>query len=74
MGPGVSGELVLTPLTKEAFPVVRYRTHDLTVIDRTPCVCGRTLARMRPVRQRTNDMLIIRGVNVFPSPVEDVLF
>ncbi len=73
-GEGEEGELVITPLTKEVFPVLRYRTHDLTVIDRTPCACGRTLARMRPVRQRTDDMLIIRGVNVFPSQVEDVLF
>jgi phenylacetate-CoA ligase len=71
---GEEGELVITPLTKESFPVLRYRTHDLTVIDRTPCECGRTLARMSKVRQRTDDMLIIRGVNVFPSQVEDVLF
>ena len=73
-GEGEPGELVITPLTKEAFPVLRYRTHDLTVIDRTPCECGRTLARMSKVRQRTDDMLIIRGVNVFPSQIEDVLF
>jgi len=73
-GEGEEGELVITPLTKEAFPVLRYRTHDLTTIDRTPCECGRTLARMSKVRQRTDDMLIIRGVNVFPSQVEDVLF
>ncbi|MDY0087283.1 MAG: phenylacetate--CoA ligase [Coriobacteriia bacterium] len=71
---GQEGELVITSLTKEAFPVLRYRTHDLTVIDRTPCECGRTLARMSKVRERTDDMLIIRGVNVFPSQVEDVLF
>ncbi len=71
---GDEGELVITPLTKEAFPVLRFRTHDLTVIDRSPCECGRTLARMSKVRQRTDDMLIIRGVNVFPSQVEDVLF
>jgi len=71
---GEEGELVITALTKEAFPVLRYRTHDLTVLDRTPCECGRTLSRMRKVRQRTDDMLIIRGVNVFPSQVEDVLF
>lgn len=70
---GEQGELVITSLTKEAFPVLRYRTHDLTVIDREPCACGRTLARMRKVRCRTDDMLIIRGVNVFPSQVEDVL-
>lgn len=71
---GEEGELVLTSLTKEAFPVLRYRTHDLTVLDPSRCECGRTLARMRKVRSRTDDMLIIRGVNVFPSQVEDVLF
>ncbi|MFU8890180.1 MAG: phenylacetate--CoA ligase family protein [Anaerosomatales bacterium] len=73
-GEGEEGELIITPITKEAFPVLRYRTHDLTVIDRTPCECGRTFARMSKVRQRTDDMLIIRGVNVFPSQIEDVLF
>lgn len=71
---GEEGELVITTLTKEAFPVLRYRTHDLTVIDEAPCACGRTLARMRKVRARTDDMLIIRGVNVFPSQIEDALF
>jgi phenylacetate-CoA ligase len=70
---GQEGELVITTITKEAFPVLRYRTHDLTVLNTEPCVCGRTLARMRKVRHRTDDMLIIRGVNVFPSQVEDVL-
>lgn len=73
VGEGEEGELVITTLTKEAFPVLRYRTHDLTTIDVTPCECGRTLARMRKVRARTDDMLIIRGVNVFPSQIEDVL-
>jgi phenylacetate-CoA ligase len=67
------GELVISTITKEAFPVLRYRTHDLTSLDRTPCECGRTTVRMTKVRQRTDDMLIIRGVNVFPSQVEDVL-
>jgi phenylacetate-CoA ligase len=71
---GEQGELVITTLTKEAFPVLRYRTHDLTVLDPSRCECGRTLVRMRKVRQRTDDMLIIRGVNVFPSQIEDVLF
>lgn len=71
---GEQGELVLTTLTKEAFPVLRYRTHDLTVLDPARCECGRTLVRMSKVRQRTDDMLIIRGVNVFPSQIEDVLF
>jgi phenylacetate-CoA ligase len=70
---GEEGELVITTITKEAFPVLRYRTHDLTAINDVPCSCGRTLARMRKVRHRTDDMLIIRGVNVFPSQVEDVL-
>jgi phenylacetate-CoA ligase len=71
---GQEGELVLTTLTKEAFPVLRYRTHDLTVLDPSRCECGRTLARMQKIRTRTDDMLIIRGVNVFPSQIEDVLF
>jgi phenylacetate-CoA ligase len=71
--PGQEGELVVTTITKEAFPVLRYRTHDLTVLDTEPCACGRTLTRMRKVRHRTDDMLIIRGVNVYPSQVEDVL-
>lgn len=71
---GEEGELIITTLTKEAFPVLRYRTHDLTVIDSGVCACGRTLARMRKVRARTDDMLIIRGVNVFPSQIEDALF
>jgi len=71
---GAEGELVITPLTKEAFPVLRYRTHDLTRLTYEPCACGRTFARMEKVRQRTDDMLIIRGVNVFPSQIEDVLF
>lgn len=71
---GSEGELVITTLTKEAFPVLRYRTHDLTVLDPSPCECGRTTARIRKIRARTDDMLIIRGVNVFPSQIEDVLF
>jgi phenylacetate-CoA ligase len=70
---GEEGELVITTITKEAFPLLRYRTHDLTVIDPSPCACGRTLARMRKVRSRTDDMLIIRGVNVYPSQIEDAL-
>jgi phenylacetate-CoA ligase len=71
---GQQGELVLTTLTKEAFPVLRYRTHDLTTVTTERCECGRTLARMDRVRARTDDMLIIRGVNVFPSQIEDVIF
>ena len=73
MPAGAEGDLVITSITKEAFPVLRYRTHDPTALDTEPCACGRTLARMRKVRHRTDDMLIIRGVNVFPSQVEDVL-
>jgi len=71
---GATGELVLTSLSKEAFPILRYRTHDLTTVTTERCECGRTLARMERVRSRTDDMLIIRGVNVFPSQIEDVLF
>ena len=72
--PGEEGELVFTSLTKEAFPVLRYRTHDLTRVTTERCECGRTLTRMEAVRHRTDDMLIVRGVNVFPSQIEDVLF
>ncbi|MEQ3362189.1 phenylacetate--CoA ligase family protein [Raoultibacter massiliensis] len=70
---GCEGELVLTPLDKQAIPVLRYRTHDLTRVICEPCACGRTHARMQKVRVRSDDMLIIRGTNVFPSQVEDVL-
>jgi phenylacetate-CoA ligase len=71
--PGSEGELVFTSVTKEAFPIIRYRTRDITSIIREPCVCGRTLSRMHKVSGRTDDMLIIRGVNVFPSQIESVL-
>lgn len=70
---GEMGELVLTPLDKQTIPVLRYRTHDLTRVITEPCACGRTSARMQKVRSRCDDMLIIRGTNVFPSQVEDVL-
>ncbi len=70
---GEMGELVLTPLDKQAIPVLRYRTHDLTRVTKEPCACGRTHARMDKVRSRSDDMLIIRGTNVFPSQIEDVL-
>ena len=73
VGEGEMGELVLTPLDKQAIPVLRYRTHDLTRVVCEPCACGRTSARMQKVRARCDDMLIIRGTNVFPSQVEDVL-
>lgn len=67
------GELVFTSLTKEAFPVLRFRTKDISVVTAERCSCGRTTARMRKVTGRTDDMLIIRGVNVFPSQIESVL-
>ncbi len=70
---GEKGELVLTTLTKEGMPMLRYRTRDLTVLHAEPCECGRTLVRMSKVLGRSDDMLIIRGVNVFPSQVESVL-
>ncbi|EGJ51601.1 phenylacetate--CoA ligase [Desulfocurvibacter africanus] len=71
--PGSTGELVLTTLTKEAQPLLRYRTRDITSLDCVPCRCGRTFARMRRVKGRSDDMLIIRGVNVFPSQIESIL-
>jgi phenylacetate-CoA ligase len=71
--PGEKGELVFTTLTKEAFPIIRYRTKDISRLYYEPCRCGRTLVRMEKVTGRTDDMLIIRGVNVFPSQVEHVL-
>jgi phenylacetate-CoA ligase len=71
--PGERGELVFTTLTKEALPLIRYRTRDLTVLDDTPCDCGRSCRRMQRVTGRSDDMLIIRGVNVFPSQIESVI-
>ena len=71
--PGEEGELVFTTLTKEALPMLRYRTGDLSALDPRPCVCGRTTVRMARVRGRIDDMLIIRGVNLYPSEVERVL-
>jgi phenylacetate-CoA ligase len=71
--PGVMGELVFTTLTKEALPVLRYRTRDLTSMTTEPCRCGRTLARIGRIMGRTDDMLIIRGVNVYPSQIEHAL-
>lgn len=70
---GEPGELVFTALSKEAMPLLRYRTRDIARIWRTPCACGRTTARMSRVAGRTDDMLIIRGVNVFPSQIEEAL-
>ena len=71
--PGEEGELVFTTLTKEALPLVRYRTGDVAALDYASCACGRTLVRMSPVRGRYDDMLIVRGVNLYPSEVEQVL-
>ena len=70
---GEKGELVFTSITKEAFPLLRYRTKDLCVLSRKKCSCGRTLIKMRKPMGRSDDMLIIRGVNVFPSQIETVL-
>ncbi len=70
---GETGELVFTTITKEAFPMIRYRTRDITSLNPEPCICGRTHVRMNRVTGRTDDMLIIRGVNVFPSQIERVL-
>ena len=70
---GQPGELVFTTLTKEAMPLLRYRTRDIAALDCSPCPCGRTTVRMSNVLGRTDDMLIIRGVNVFPSQIEEAL-
>jgi len=70
---GTEGELVLTTLSKEAMPMIRYRTRDLTALVEGPCRCGRTLRRMRRIARRSDDMFIVRGVNVFPSQVESAL-
>ena len=70
---GEKGELVFTSITKEAFPLLRYRTKDLCILSRKPCSCGRTHIKMRKPMGRSDDMLIIRGVNVFPSQIETVL-
>ncbi|NDV28472.1 phenylacetate--CoA ligase family protein [Desulfovibrio sp. JC010] len=73
VAPGETGELVITTLTKEGIPLIRYRTRDLTRLNYTSCRCGRTFARMHRVMGRSDDMLIIRGVNVFPSQIESIL-
>jgi phenylacetate-CoA ligase len=73
VGPGVEGELVFTTLTKEALPLIRYRTGDIGSYDDAPCACGRTTARLHGLRGRHDDMLVIRGVNLYPSAVEHVL-
>lgn len=70
---GEKGELVFTAITKKAFPLLRYRTRDICVLSRKKCSCGRTLIKMCKPMGRSDDMLIIRGVNVFPSQIETVL-
>lgn len=73
VAPGERGELVFTTITKEGIPLIRYRTRDLTRLNYEKCACGRTLVRMEKCTGRSDDMLIIRGVNVFPSQIESVL-
>jgi phenylacetate-CoA ligase len=70
---GEEGELVITTLTKQAFPMIRYRTHDITSIVPERCACGRTLCRINRIRSRSDDMMVIRGINVFPSQIESAL-
>jgi len=70
---GAEGELVLTTLSKKAMPMIRYRTRDITAIVPEPCPCGRTIRRIRRIGRRSDDMFIIRGVNVFPSQIEAAL-
>ena len=70
---GETGELVFTTVTKEALPLIRYRTRDIATLSREKCPCGRTLIKMSKPKGRSDDMLIIRGVNVFPSQIESVL-
>ena len=70
---GAEGELVLTTLSREAFPLVRYRTRDITTLDYAPCACGRTLVRMKKVLGRSDDILIMKGIKIFPSQVEAIL-
>ena len=70
---GAEGELVITTLSKQAMPVIRYRTRDITAIEAKPCACGRTVRRIRRISRRSDDMIIIRGVNVYPSQIETAL-
>ena len=70
---GEKGELVFTTITKRGMPMIRYRTHDICVIHSDPCPCGRTFRKMERLMGRTDDMLVIRGVNVFPSQIEGIL-
>jgi phenylacetate-CoA ligase len=73
MPDGQTGELVFTTITKTGQPMIRYRTHDLCTLTREKCVCGRTTARMGRITGRSDDMIIVRGVNVFPSQIESVI-
>jgi phenylacetate-CoA ligase len=73
VGEGERGELVITTITKQGIPLLRYRTRDITSLTSEPCVCGRTHARITRMSGRSDDMLIIRGVNVFPSQIESIL-
>jgi phenylacetate-CoA ligase len=73
LGEGEKGELILTPLTKEALPLLRYRTGDLTFLVADGCACGRTHPRIHRILGRTDDMIVVRGINVFPSQIEHVL-
>jgi phenylacetate-CoA ligase len=70
---GERGELVITTITKQGIPLIRYRTRDITSLTYEPCICGRTHARLARMSGRSDDMLIIRGVNVFPSQIESIL-
>ncbi len=70
---GSTGELVLTTLTREAFPIIRYRTGDITTLDNKPCTCGRTLARMRRIEKRTDNIIIIKGINIVPEQIEKTI-
>ena len=74
VSPGEEGELVLTTITKEAFPLIRFRTGDITRLDPSPCECGRTFVRMSKVLSRTDDMLSFHGVHFYPSQIEDLLY
>ncbi len=70
---GKAGELVLTTITKEAFPMIRYKTGDCTCLDHSVCKCGRTIVRMSRVSSRTDDMIVIQGINIYPSQIEQIL-
>jgi phenylacetate-CoA ligase len=70
---GGEGELVITTLSKQALPLIRYRTRDITAVESRPCACGRTLRRIRRISRRSDDMVIIRGINVYPSQIETAL-